>query len=625
MERTNNPATTKTANSYAPKKRDESSSFFQRKLTVGPSNDKYEQEADAVAEKVVQSKSEGNNFFKPTISTLSHIQRKCAACEEEEKQIQRKESGSNVSDHSSSSLISEAVGGRGNAMDYNTRSYMEDRFGYNFSDVKIHTGSVAAKSADAINAHAYTTSNNIVFNNGKYNPETTTGKQLLAHELTHVIQQKSANPSSTYVQRESVYEDVATVNPGHAGGIYSGTVNRYEYNDRAAYNTRIANNRTNTIHRGSVNVRFDSNTCVLEVPVSMQFVNHTAGINTSCGDISGRVNDPVRPVSASAFASTVTHVMSSLQSGINNWYKVRLGNPTPTGCTASEIPIRVILTQVAANPDYTIVITGNDGRSYVRGNQMVMCGSDASDSDIIIHEGGHFILGHGDEYHESTAARPRSRERLGQYSRMAQDAPPRLLEFYERHFNFASEFMNTTFPGCQASLTRGSQGGRIEIAPYLSVGVMSTSLAGNYAFLSLGTQFGIPLTTMRRLSLMIGPNLNLVGLGTSFSSPTQISALMLGVRAGLNYRTGIGYAGGSWSFNAGIYGEGGGLMNFADRPGGLPNRTVTPYAEASATLGLSIDSRFTFGAEAARGVIAPSSPNPNIDYYRVGLRMALSF
>src|SRR5690606_20271324 len=79
--------------------------------------------------------------------------------------------------------------------------FMENRFGYDFSHVKIHDDTVAAKSAQSINALAYTSGNNIVFNHGQYSPETNSGRKLLAHELTHVVQQ--GNGSQDQLQRSS--------------------------------------------------------------------------------------------------------------------------------------------------------------------------------------------------------------------------------------------------------------------------------------------------------------------------------------------------------------------------------------------------------------------------------------
>jgi hypothetical protein len=77
----------------------------------------------------------------------------------------------------------------GTALSVQTRQFFEPKMGHQFRDVKIHTGTAAAASAEAIQAKAYTYNNHIVFNEGQYQPDTTQGKKLLAHELTHVVQQ----------------------------------------------------------------------------------------------------------------------------------------------------------------------------------------------------------------------------------------------------------------------------------------------------------------------------------------------------------------------------------------------------------------------------------------------------
>ena len=84
-----------------------------------------------------------------------------------------------------------------------TRKGMEDRFGQDFSNVRIHTGSEAASMSRFIQAKAFTYENNIFFNEGKYNQNTKDGLQLLAHELVHVIQQTGSRPIQPRIQRES--------------------------------------------------------------------------------------------------------------------------------------------------------------------------------------------------------------------------------------------------------------------------------------------------------------------------------------------------------------------------------------------------------------------------------------
>ncbi|MEO8862523.1 MAG: DUF4157 domain-containing protein [Ginsengibacter sp.] len=79
----------------------------------------------------------------------------------------------------------------GKKLDKSTKNFFEPRIGYDLSDVKVHTDSEAAKSAESVNALAYTVGKNIVFNQNQFNPENDSGKKLLAHELTHVVQQSS--------------------------------------------------------------------------------------------------------------------------------------------------------------------------------------------------------------------------------------------------------------------------------------------------------------------------------------------------------------------------------------------------------------------------------------------------
>ncbi len=77
------------------------------------------------------------------------------------------------------------------------REDMESRLGADFSDVRVHTGDEAHRSARAVNAHAFTVGSNIVFQRGNYDTASPSGKRMLAHELTHVIQQRSGPVDGT--------------------------------------------------------------------------------------------------------------------------------------------------------------------------------------------------------------------------------------------------------------------------------------------------------------------------------------------------------------------------------------------------------------------------------------------
>ncbi len=90
------------------------------------------------------------------------------------------------------SPVHQVVGsGGGSPLEPDVRSFMESRLGQDFSDVRVHTGPRADESARAVNAHAYTVGTDVVFRSGGYEPESDGGRRTLAHELTHVVQQRS--------------------------------------------------------------------------------------------------------------------------------------------------------------------------------------------------------------------------------------------------------------------------------------------------------------------------------------------------------------------------------------------------------------------------------------------------
>ncbi len=97
---------------------------------------------------------------------------------------------------------SDKMNSPGIALPQNAKRFMESRFGADFSNVRIHTGSDASKMSEEMNARAFTRGNDIYFNKGRFNPETYAGMRLLAHELTHVVQQ------SNWIQSERIQRSV---------------------------------------------------------------------------------------------------------------------------------------------------------------------------------------------------------------------------------------------------------------------------------------------------------------------------------------------------------------------------------------------------------------------------------
>lgn len=95
------------------------------------------------------------------------------------------------------SPVHDVVNSGGSPLDHETRADMEGRFGNDFGDVRVHTDGAAHESARSVNAQAYTVGSNIVFQQGNYNPGTDAGKHMLAHELTHVVQQRNGPVEGT--------------------------------------------------------------------------------------------------------------------------------------------------------------------------------------------------------------------------------------------------------------------------------------------------------------------------------------------------------------------------------------------------------------------------------------------
>jgi uncharacterized protein DUF4157 len=191
---------------------------IQAKLAVGRQDDPLEQEADRVADTVLRMSApaaaggathQGLGSSPAVVS--GRLQRQCADCEkdedgdEKEEHVQRKAGPQGAGDTMQApSIVGETLNsGQGRPLDAATRAYFEPRFGQDFSRVRVHTGERAGESARSVNALAYTVGPNIVFGAGRYAPAAPEGRRLLAHELTHVVQQSgsAAGPGALAVRR----------------------------------------------------------------------------------------------------------------------------------------------------------------------------------------------------------------------------------------------------------------------------------------------------------------------------------------------------------------------------------------------------------------------------------------
>lgn len=171
----------------------------QAKLTVNATGDIYEQEADRVAERVT-------NMAEPQLQRTCACGGGCPKCQtgqtaHDHLQTSRVE-GNCSGALSAPPIVHEALHSSGELLDPHTREFMESRFGHDFSHVRVHTDEKAAESSRALHARAYTVGRDIVFGTGQYTPGTQAGRRLIAHELTHVIQQDASPSSLPVVQRQ---------------------------------------------------------------------------------------------------------------------------------------------------------------------------------------------------------------------------------------------------------------------------------------------------------------------------------------------------------------------------------------------------------------------------------------
>ncbi|CAN1208785.1 hypothetical protein TUMEXPCC7403_01090 [Tumidithrix helvetica PCC 7403] len=173
----------------------------QAKLAIGAVGDKYEQEADQVASQVVQTintpeQVQREDEEQVQTKPLESIQRDEAPEEEDEELqmkplLQRREAmaGGDASEELESSI--HQAKGSGQSLDPNLQEKMGQAMGADFSSVKVHTDSQSDQLNQSIQAKAFTTGQDIFFRQGAYDPSSKGGQELIAHELTHVVQQSS--------------------------------------------------------------------------------------------------------------------------------------------------------------------------------------------------------------------------------------------------------------------------------------------------------------------------------------------------------------------------------------------------------------------------------------------------
>lgn len=176
-------------------------------------NDPLEAQADAMADLVLRMPAPNIPSAKSVRHQAPAVQRKCNECEDEEKEkVQRKATAVNNTEGAAApSIVHDVLNSPGQPLDSATRAFFEPRFGYDLSRVRIHIGGKAGEAARTVNALAYTVGSHIVFGPGKYAPGSTEGNRLLAHELTHTVQQTGGTDSSSLQRAEAAAGDPVAI------------------------------------------------------------------------------------------------------------------------------------------------------------------------------------------------------------------------------------------------------------------------------------------------------------------------------------------------------------------------------------------------------------------------------
>ena len=198
------------------------SGTLQAKLKIGQPGDEYEQEADRVADAVmrmpelgVQRQEEPEEEeemlqAKPLAEEITPLVQRQVEPEEEEEELQAKATSSHLSE-TNPNLESKvhSLRGGGQPLSENDRAYFEPRFGRDFSQVRVHTDTRASEAARAVNARAFTMGQDMVFGAGHYASGTSEGQKLMAHELTHVVQQGKFTADNVSDQQPVRYRNKA--------------------------------------------------------------------------------------------------------------------------------------------------------------------------------------------------------------------------------------------------------------------------------------------------------------------------------------------------------------------------------------------------------------------------------
>ena len=299
---------------------------LQAKLDIGAANSPLEQEADAMADRVMRMVDPA--ALRPNPAGAPRAPAAAAP-----------------------TLVHDALGTSGRALDEPAREFMESGFGRSFSDVRVHDDERAASSARAVGARAYTVGKDVVFARGAYAPSSGAGLRLIAHELTHVAQQ-DANGTRA-LQRQVAEEPTGDTAPSPAAAGPAAKPSRpstaafWQAYQQIGYNKWTGEDKTHEVWKfigGKVGQLFDGqNTCAARVSYGLDYggapitpFSANSFFNASSASFEGKAgDDKAYIVGAPAMETHLTKLMGTPDATLTTGKESKdLEDSLPTGLGA---------------------------------------------------------------------------------------------------------------------------------------------------------------------------------------------------------------------------------------------------------------------------------------------------
>jgi hypothetical protein len=453
-------------------------------------------------------------------------------------------------------IVRETLASPGLPLDASTRAFMEPLFGHDFSKVRVHTDARAADSAQAVDALAYTAGGSIVFNAGRFSPASSDGRRLLAHELTHVVQQGDRPKSLPADLQVGSPDDRVEVQADRtAAGILQGlpvsgvspaAPNVIRRDEFKPWPGQIGTDVPGTLARRGTVIservqRTDDPNFAISNPILLEFDSSLCTLTSSMEINFINPADKSAQLSASRFTRLKNRLLEVANDKLNGWMKIQVGeNPSCDVCRGRVIRINVVAREGSSPDAWSVELRKGTGRAnastiFEGGDNWFTSLLGGVSDGTLWHEAGHIVLGLPDEYVPPSGDPPRPSDKINEsdWSAMAShDSFGRRAVMHPRHFSFMPAWLGRRFPDCNFDLVALPRPIVIDIVTGLTVSLGSKG--GSLALLdTIDVAVGIPLEKKRRLRLLAGGYASLL-LASDEESQT---AFLAGGLLGFDYST----------------------------------------------------------------------------------------